>query len=59
MTTIIIKNEMYKLDNKILRDLGYTLIRDVWNKKVEMPQIKNEIEKLQILKVPNIEIVLD
>lgn len=59
MTTIIIKNEMHKLDNKILRDLGYTLIRDVWNKKVEMPQIKNEIEKLQILKVPNIEIVLD
>ncbi|MCX9081035.1 MAG: hypothetical protein OIN83_02440 [Candidatus Methanoperedens sp.] len=59
MTTIIIKNEIHKLDNKILRDLGYTLVRDVWNKKVEMPQIRNEIEKLQILKVPNIEIVLD
>ncbi len=59
MATIIIKNEMHKLDNKILRDLGYTLIRDVWNKKVEMPQIRNEIEKLQILKVPNIDIVLD
>ena len=59
MATIIINNEMHKLNNKILRDLGYTLIRDVWNKKVEMPQIRNEIEKLQILKFPNIEIVLD
>ncbi|MDO8727642.1 MAG: hypothetical protein Q7J35_16380 [Candidatus Methanoperedens sp.] len=59
MTTIIIKREMYKLDNKILRDLGYTLIRGVWSKKVEMPQIRSEIEKLQIIKIPNIEIVLD
>jgi hypothetical protein len=59
MTTIIIKKEIHKLDNKILRDLGYTLIRSVWSKKVEMPQIRNEIEKLQILKIPNIEIVLD
>jgi len=59
MTTIIIKKEMHKLDNKILQDLGYKLIRDVWSKKVEMSQIRNEIEKLQILKIPNIEIVLD
>lgn len=50
---------MYKLDNKILQDLGYTLIRGVWSKKVEIPLIRNEIEKLQILKIPNIEIVLD
>ena len=59
MTTIIIKREMHKLDNKILRDLGYTLIRGIWSKKVDMPQIRSEIEKLQILKIPNIEIVLD
>jgi hypothetical protein len=59
MTTIIIKRDMQKLDNEILRDLGYTLKRDDWSKKVEMPQIRNEIEKLQILKIPNIEIVLD
>ena len=59
MTTINIKKEMHKLDNKILQDLGYRLIRGVWSKKVEMPQIRTEIEKLQILKIPNIEIVLD
>ena len=50
---------MHKLDNKILQDLGFTLIRGVWSKKVEMPQIRREIEKLQMLKIPNIEIVLD
>ena len=59
MTTINIKQEIHKLDNKILRDLGYTLIGGIWCKKVEMPQIRSEIEKLQILKIPNIEIVLD
>jgi hypothetical protein len=59
MTTINIKKELHNLDNKILRDLGYTLIRSVWSKKVEMPQIRSEIEKLQLLKIPNIEIVLD
>ena len=59
MTTIIIKRDLHKLDNKIFLDLGYVLSSGVWSKKVEMPQIRNEIEKLQILKVPNIEIVLD
>jgi hypothetical protein len=59
MTTIIIKSDMHKLDNKILQDLGFTLIRGVWSKKVEMPQIRSEIERLQILKIPNIEIVLN
>ena len=59
MTTINIKKELHNLDNKILRDLGYTLMRGVWSKKVEMPQIRSEIEKLQLLKIPNIEIVLD
>ncbi|OGH07995.1 MAG: hypothetical protein A2W22_01800 [Candidatus Levybacteria bacterium RBG_16_35_11] len=59
MTTIIIKSDMHKLDNKILQDLGYMLTRGVWSKKVEMLQIRSEIEKLQILKIPNIEIVLD
>jgi hypothetical protein len=59
MTTINIKREMHEMHNKILRDLGYELIRGAWSKKVEMPQIRNEIEKLQLLKIPNIEIVLD
>ncbi len=59
MTTIIIKNDMHRPDNKILRDLGYTLKRDVWTKKIEMPQIRSEIEQLRILKIPDIEIVLD
>jgi hypothetical protein len=59
MTTIIIKSDTHKPDDKILQDLGYKLIRGVWCKKVEMPQIRNEIEKLQILKIPDIEIVLD
>ena len=59
MTTINIKREIHKLDNKILRDLGYTLIGGIWSKKVEMPQIRSEIERLEILKIPNIEIVLD
>ena len=53
MTTMIIKSDMHKQDNKILQDLGYTLIRGVWSKKVEMSQIRSEIEKLQILKIPN------
>jgi hypothetical protein len=55
MTTINIKREIH---TKILQDLGYTLIRDVWNKKVEMPEIRSEIEKLQMLKIPDIEILL-
>ena len=46
------------MHNKILQDLGYTLIRGVWNKKVEMPEIRSEIEKLQMLKIPDIEILL-
>ena len=58
MTTINIQSDMHKLDN-ILQDLGYKLIRGVWSKKVDMPQIRSEIEKLQLLKIPNIEIVLD
>jgi hypothetical protein len=35
------------------------LIGGIWSKKVEMPQIRSEIEKLHLLKIPNIEIVLD
>jgi len=57
MTTINIKSDMHKLD-KILQDLGYKLIRGVCSKKVEMAQIRSEIEKLQLLKIPNIEILL-
>jgi hypothetical protein len=59
MTTIIVKKETYKLDNKLLQDLGYILKRGAWSKKVEISRIRNEIERLQVLKVPNIEIILD
>jgi hypothetical protein len=59
MTTITIKKETYTLDNRILQDLGYILKGRVWSKKIEMPQIRNEIERLQVLKIPNIEIILD
>ncbi len=59
MTTITIKKETCKLDDKLLQDLGYTLKKEVWSKKVEMSQIRNEIERLQALKIPNIEIILD
>jgi hypothetical protein len=59
MTTIIVKKEAYKLDNKLLQDLGYILKRGAWSKKVEISRIRNEIERLQVLKVPNIEIILD
>jgi hypothetical protein len=59
MTTIIVKKETYKLDNKLLQDLGYILKRGAWSKKVEISKIRDEIERLQVLKVPNIEIILD
>ena len=59
MTTINIKKEKYTLDNKILQDLGYILKRRVWSKKIEISQIREEIERLQVLKIPDIEIVLD
>lgn len=59
MTTIIIKKETYKLENKILQDLGYAWKRDIWSKKVDISQIRDEIEKLRILKISNIEIILD
>jgi hypothetical protein len=48
MTTMIIKSDIHKLDNKILQDLGFMLIRGVWSKKVEMPQIRSEIKKAPI-----------
>ncbi len=59
MTTIILKKEKYTLDSKILQDLGYVLKRRVWCKKIEMSQIREEIERLQVLKVPDIEVLLD
>ncbi|VVB88741.1 Uncharacterised protein [uncultured archaeon] len=59
MTTIIIKKEKYTLDSKILLDLGYVLKRRAWCKKIEMPQIREEIERLQVLKIPDIVVVLD
>ena len=59
MTTIIIKEEKSKLDDKMLKELGYVLKANAWSKKVEMTRIREEIERLQVLKIPNIEIVLD
>lgn len=59
MTSIIIKKEKYEFDDKLLQELGYTLKWDVWSKKVEMSRIRNEIERLRVLKIPEIEIVLD
>jgi hypothetical protein len=59
MTTIIIKQENSMLDDKILKDMGYTLKWNAWSKKVEMTYIREEINRLQVLKIPNIEIVLD
>lgn len=59
MTTIIIKKANFKLDNKILDDLGYTLKLNEWRKKIEISRVREEIERLQVLKIPDIEIVLD
>jgi hypothetical protein len=59
MTTITIKKETYTLDNRLLQDLGYILKGRVWRKKIEMSQIRDELEKLQVLKIPNIEIIMD
>ena len=59
MTTIIIKKENSGLDDKILKDLGYTLKWNAWNKKVEIAHIGEEIGRLKILKIHDIEIILD
>ena len=59
MTTIIVREGKYRLDDKILQDLGYTLKWNTWSKKVEMAQIREEIERLQVLKILNIEVILD
>ncbi len=59
MTTIILRKETHKLDNKILQDLGYIFKGRVWSKKVEMSEIRHEIEMLQALKISDIEVVLD
>ncbi len=59
MTTIIIKKETYTLDDRLLQDLGYVLKRRVWCKRVDISRIREEIERLKVLKIPNIEIVMD
>ncbi len=59
MTTIIIKKANFKLDNKILDDLGYTLKWNTWRKKIEISRVREEIERLRVLKIPDIEVVLD
>jgi len=59
MTTIIIKKEKCMLDDKILKELGYTLKWNIWSKKIEISRIRMEIERLQVLKIPDIEVILD
>jgi len=59
MTTINIKKENCRLDDKILKELGYTIKWNVWSKKIELSRIRKEIERLQVLKIPDIEIILD
>ncbi len=59
MTTIIIEKEKCTVDNKMLKELGYTLKWNVWSKKIEIAQIREEIERLRVLKIPDVEVVLD
>ncbi len=59
MTTIIIKKANFKLDDKILEELGYNLKWNAWRKKIELSRIREEIERLHVLKIPDIEILLD
>jgi len=59
MTTINIKKEKCTFDDKILKELGYTLKWDAWSKKIEISRIRGEIETLQALKIPDIEVILD
>lgn len=59
MTTIIIKKEKCTLDDKIMKDKGFTLKWNAWSKKIEISRIREEIERLQVLKIPDIEVVLD
>jgi hypothetical protein len=59
MTTINIKKEKCTLDDKILKELGFTLKWNVWSKKIEISRIRKEIERLQVLKIPDIEVILD
>jgi len=59
MTTIAIKKEKCTLDDEIMKELGYTLKWNVWSKKIELTRIRKEIERLQVLKIPDIEVILD
>ena len=59
MTTINIKKEKCTIDDKILKELGYTLKWNVWSKKIEISRMRKEIERLQVLKIPDIEVLLD
>jgi len=59
MTTINIKKEKCTIDDKILKELGYTLKWNVYSRKIELSKIRKEIERLQVLRIPDIEVVLD
>ncbi len=59
MTTINIKKEKWMRGDKLLKDMGFALKWNVWSKKIEISRIREEIERLHVLKVPDIEVVLD
>ena len=60
MTTIIIRKEKYVLGDKLLQDLGYSSKGSTWNKSdIDITTIRKELEKLKILKISDIEMLLD
>jgi len=60
MTTIIIKKEKYGLSNKLLQDLGYISKGNTWRKSdIDITTIRIELEKLKILKISDVEVLLD
>ncbi len=60
MTTIIIRKEKYGLSNKLLQDLGYISKGNTWSKSdIDITTIRKELEKLKILKISDVEVLLD
>ncbi len=60
MTTIIIRKEKYGLSNKLLQDLGYISKGNTWSKSdIDIAIIRKELEKLKILKISDVEVLLD
>ncbi len=60
MATIIIRKEKYGLSNKLLQDLGYISKGNMWSKSdIDITTIRKELEKLKILKISEVEVLLD